>query len=207
MGNKDDAVPFFGKGFNKIYPLIMVVYTLLLVTNFFDRVIKYFGNWKMFRFQNEADGTDGFDPSGLIILHKERAMFEGGYKVCEHVIPLSRNLNGRRINKEHGHKDKSAAVSRANSAAELGKMVDYDNSESARTSPSGGLMSKWQSMKSGLLNIKSTLEAKNFIPLSQTQGTKVPSHASPSEFLNEIFQKLKTPSQGLKELDAGDDEF
>ncbi|XP_038995996.1 G-protein coupled receptor-associated protein LMBRD2B-like, partial [Hibiscus syriacus] len=125
MGNKDDAVPFFGKGFNKIYPLIMVVYTLLLVTNFFDRVIKYFGNWKMFRFQNEADGTDGFDPSGLIILHKERAMFEGGYKVCEHVIPLSRNLNGRRINKEHGHKDKSAAVSRANSAAELGKMGKF----------------------------------------------------------------------------------
>ncbi|KAE8712929.1 hypothetical protein F3Y22_tig00110221pilonHSYRG00177 [Hibiscus syriacus] len=102
MGNIDDVFPFFGKGFNKIYPLIMVVYTLLLVTNFFDRVIKYFGNWKMFRFQNEADGTGGFDPSGLIILQKERAMLEGGYKVCEHVIPLSRNFSGNRFDKEHG---------------------------------------------------------------------------------------------------------
>lgn len=27
MGNIDDAVPFFGRGFNKIYPLIMVIYT------------------------------------------------------------------------------------------------------------------------------------------------------------------------------------
>lgn len=70
MGNIDDAVPFFGKGFNKIYPLIMVVYTFLLVTNFFDRVIKYFGNWKLFKLQIEVDGTDGFDTSGLIILQK-----------------------------------------------------------------------------------------------------------------------------------------
>lgn len=70
MGNIDDAVPFFGKGFNKIYPLIMVIYTLLLVTNFFDRVIDYFGNWRIFKFQDETDDTDGFDPSGLIILQK-----------------------------------------------------------------------------------------------------------------------------------------
>jgi hypothetical protein len=39
MGNIDDAVPFFGKGFNKIYPLIMVIYTILIASNFFDRVI------------------------------------------------------------------------------------------------------------------------------------------------------------------------
>ena len=70
MGNIDDAVPFFGKGFNKIYPLIMVIYTLLLVTNFFDRIIDYFGHWKIFKFQDEADDRDGFDPSGLIILQK-----------------------------------------------------------------------------------------------------------------------------------------
>lgn len=71
MGNIDDAVPFFGKGFNKIYPLIMVIYTILIATNFFDRVINYFGNWKIFRYQREeSDDLDGFDPSGLIILQK-----------------------------------------------------------------------------------------------------------------------------------------
>lgn len=71
MGNIDDAVPFFGRSFNKIYPLIMVVYTLLIASNFFDRVISYFGNWKIFKFlSEEADDLDGFDPSGLIILQK-----------------------------------------------------------------------------------------------------------------------------------------
>lgn len=76
MGTIDDAVPFFGTGFNRIYPLIMVIYTLLVVSNFFDRVIKFFGNWKIFRFQTDADDTDGFDPSGLLILQKgQRIIF------------------------------------------------------------------------------------------------------------------------------------
>ncbi|XP_052189190.1 uncharacterized protein LOC127799309 isoform X2 [Diospyros lotus] len=93
MGNIDDAVPFFGRSFNRIYPLIMVVYTLLIVSNFFYRIINFFGNWKIFRFQTDADDADGFDPSGLIILQKERTWFEQRRKVGEHVIPLVRNLN------------------------------------------------------------------------------------------------------------------
>jgi hypothetical protein len=70
MGKIDNAVPFFGNDFNRIYPLIMVIYTLLVASNFFDRVIGFFGSLNRFRFQTEADGTDGFDPSGLIILQK-----------------------------------------------------------------------------------------------------------------------------------------
>ncbi|GAV83164.1 LMBR1 domain-containing protein [Cephalotus follicularis] len=97
MGNIDTAVPFFGTGFNKIYPLIMVIYTLLVASNFFDRVIGFFGSWKRFRFQTEADDMDGFDPSGIIILQKERTWLEEGRKVGEHVIPLARNFNGTDI--------------------------------------------------------------------------------------------------------------
>lgn len=74
MGNIDQAVPFFGKGFNRIYPLIMVIYTLLVAGNFFDRVIEYFGNWNIFKFQTDVDDSDGFDPSGLIILQKGMAV-------------------------------------------------------------------------------------------------------------------------------------
>lgn len=48
----------------------MVVYTILVASNFFDRVISFFGNWKRFRFQSEADDSDGFDPSGIMILQK-----------------------------------------------------------------------------------------------------------------------------------------
>ncbi|PPD79897.1 hypothetical protein GOBAR_DD23192 [Gossypium barbadense] len=102
MGNIDDAVPFFGKGFNKIYPLIMVIYTLLHVTNFFDRVIDYFGNWRIFKFQNQDDDADGFDSSGLIILQKERAWLERGHRVGEHIIPLARNFSSMNVDIEPG---------------------------------------------------------------------------------------------------------
>ncbi|PRQ48587.1 putative LMBR1-like membrane protein [Rosa chinensis] len=94
MGNIDQAVPFFGSEFNRIYPLIMVIYTLLVASNFFDRIIDFFGSWKRFKFQTEVDDMDGFDPSGLIILQKERTWMEQGCKVGEHVIPLARNFNG-----------------------------------------------------------------------------------------------------------------
>ncbi|XP_010939698.2 uncharacterized protein [Elaeis guineensis] len=100
MGNIDDAVPFFGRGFNKIYPLIMVIYTLLVASNFFGRVIDYFGSWKWFKFQSEQDDMDGFDPSGMIILQKERSWLEQGCKVGEQVIPLARNFNGTSMDVE-----------------------------------------------------------------------------------------------------------
>lgn len=70
MGRIDDAVPVFGQRFNEIYPLIMVIYTLLVASNFFDRIFNYFGSWKRFRFQTESEDMDGFDPSGLMILKK-----------------------------------------------------------------------------------------------------------------------------------------
>nr|VDC95011.1 unnamed protein product [Brassica oleracea] len=93
MGRIDDAVPVFGQRFNEIYPLIMVIYTLLVASNFFDRVFSYFGSWKRFKFQTETDDMDGFDPSGLMILRKERTWLEEGQKVGELVLPLARSFN------------------------------------------------------------------------------------------------------------------
>ncbi|KAG6519151.1 hypothetical protein ZIOFF_022640 [Zingiber officinale] len=100
MGNIDDAVPFFGKGFNKIYPLIMVIYTLLVASNFFDRVADFFGSWKWLKLQTEDADTDGFNPSGIIILQKERSWLEQGRKVGEQVVPLARNFNGANVDIE-----------------------------------------------------------------------------------------------------------
>ncbi|PNX95076.1 LMBR1 integral membrane-like protein [Trifolium pratense] len=93
MGNIDDAVPFFGKGFNKIYPVIMVIYTLLIAGNFFNRVIDYCGNWKIFKFSDDAEDMDGFDPSGVIILQKERSLLQQGHNVGELVFPLARSFS------------------------------------------------------------------------------------------------------------------
>ncbi|KAK7280977.1 hypothetical protein RIF29_08586 [Crotalaria pallida] len=94
MGNIDNAVPFFGDKFNKIYPLIMVIYTILVASNFFDRVFDFLGSWKRYIFKTEAEDMDGFDPSGVIILQKERSWLEQGHKVGEQVVPLARNFNG-----------------------------------------------------------------------------------------------------------------
>ncbi|KAI4296401.1 hypothetical protein L6164_036362 [Bauhinia variegata] len=90
MGNIDHAVPFFGDGFNKIYPLIMVIYTLLMASNFFNRLINYFGNWRIFKTNDDTEDVDGFNPSGVIILQKERSLLQQGHKVGEHVFPLAR---------------------------------------------------------------------------------------------------------------------
>lgn len=93
MGNIDNAVPFFGDKFNKIFPLIMVIYTLLVASNFFDRVFDFLGGWRRYIFKTEAEDMDGFNPSGLIILQKERYWLEQGRKVGEQVVPLARNFN------------------------------------------------------------------------------------------------------------------
>ncbi|KAK4271227.1 hypothetical protein QN277_019950 [Acacia crassicarpa] len=100
MGNIDDAVPFFGNGFNKIYPLIMVIYTLLIAGNFFNRII----DLNIFKFlRDEAEDMDGFDPSGVIILQTERSLLQKGHKVAEHVFPLARSFSNS-IDVESTHK-------------------------------------------------------------------------------------------------------
>lgn len=89
MGNIGLILPFFGETFNNIFPLIMVIYTLLVASNFFNRVIGFFGSWKMFRFQPEADDTDGFDPSGLIILQKGKQAimtYQFTYQIFLHLV-------------------------------------------------------------------------------------------------------------------------
>ncbi|KAL1336581.1 hypothetical protein HN51_030944 [Arachis hypogaea] len=246
MGNIDNAVPFFGDKFNKIYPLIMVVYTLLVASNFFDRMFSFLGSWKRYIFKTEAEDRDGFDPSGVIILKKERSWLEQGHKVGELVVPLARNFNGVDIESGNNFKEtngvemktsskliseetngslsktwKEETSSRYGSSREAisnkyaaireqGKpkpeeaMADSSNSEldegndslsHSMGRPPLGLSSTWQNMKTGFQNFKANIGAKKFMPLRQTQiQENNVSHASSSESLDEIFQKLKKPS-------------
>ncbi|XP_022962942.1 LMBR1 domain-containing protein 2 homolog A-like [Cucurbita moschata] len=250
MGKIDDAVPFFGKGFNRIYPLIMVVYTILVASNFFNRVINFLGSWKRFRFQSEVDDMDGFDPSGVIILQKERSWFEQGHMVGEHVIPLARNFNGidlesgssnsaglldakakatkSLINEDmNGNSSKSSAdegrkygssreamsnkyavireqirqssldpKSVENMASANVILLDTVNGESSNTNEktTSDLASKWESMKMGFQNFKANIGTKKFLPLQQIQETRSLSRLDSSQSLDEIFQRLKRPS-------------
>jgi len=104
MGSIDDAVPFFGRNFNRIYPLIMVVYTILVAGNFFGYLFEFFGSWKRFKFwTEEEENTDGFDPSGLFILQKERSWIEQARKLGEQVTPLARSFSSVSKDVESGN--------------------------------------------------------------------------------------------------------
>ncbi|XP_024959927.1 LMBR1 domain-containing protein 2 homolog A-like isoform X1 [Cynara cardunculus var. scolymus] len=153
MGKIDDAVPFFGQNFNKIYPLIMVVYTLMVASNFFDRIMSYFGNWKIFRLRNEADDLDGFDPSGLMILQKERSSIGKGHKVGELVIPLARYFSDATMDIESGSNNMVGADSKPTLSIEDGKR----GSERWKTDPHDSsnkenINRKYKALKSSDIN-------------------------------------------------------
>ena len=65
MGNINNAAPFFGDKFSDIYPLIMVIYAILVASNFFNRIFDFLGSWKRYIFETEAEDTDGFNPTGI----------------------------------------------------------------------------------------------------------------------------------------------
>lgn len=71
---------------------------------------------------------------------------------------------------------------------------------------SSGLASKWASMKQGFQNLKTNIEAKKFLPLRQTEEAQKLSRASSSESLDEIFQRLKRPSEDHGRSSDGDED-
>lgn len=74
------------------------------------------------------------------------------------------------------------------------------------SSSSSGMSSTWQSMKLGFQNFKTNLGSKKFLPVQQSQDAKFLSHASSSESLDEIFQRLKRPSSDSTTHVDDDDE-
>ncbi|KAL1328100.1 hypothetical protein AAHE18_13G349800 [Arachis hypogaea] len=128
MGNIDDAVPFFGKGFNKIYPLIMVIYTFLIACNFFNWLISYFENLIIFKFiKDDAEDMDGFDPSGILILHKERSHLQQGHKVGELVFPLARSFSTSNPDLESA--GNTVALDETPSGVDTAKTAEEKNNE------------------------------------------------------------------------------
>ncbi|XP_054800277.1 uncharacterized protein LOC129304592 isoform X2 [Prosopis cineraria] len=155
MGNIDDAVPFFGNGFNKIYPLIMVIYTLLIASNFFNRIINYFGNLKIFKFTDDTQDMDGFDPSGVIILQKERSLLQKGHNVAEHVFPLARSFSIS-VDVESTHNttmDKSEDITETTKKKNNDKHRSRDDDEVIRSDKSRNLGSqKYIALRANSMN-------------------------------------------------------
>lgn len=69
------------------------------------------------------------------------------------------------------------------------------------------LASRWASMKAGFQTFKANMEAKKFLPLrQQVQETQLFHHReSSSESLDQIFQRLKTPSTDHEQLSDQDE--
>ncbi|CAM6097600.1 unnamed protein product [Calypogeia fissa] len=90
---KMKQIPIIGATqFGNIYPIFMVIYTALLASNVISRSIATVGSWR--RFRSDYEDAEGFDPSGLVILRKERSWLEQGGVVGENVVPLARNFGG-----------------------------------------------------------------------------------------------------------------
>lgn len=66
--------------------------------------------------------------------------------------------------------------------------------------------SAWESFKTGLQSLKSTVEVNKFIPLRQTQDTNT-SRSESMESLDEIFERLKRHSSSRSNFDDIDDDL
>lgn len=210
MGNIDNAVPFFGKGFNKIYPLIMVLYTLLVASSFFERIINAFGNWKIFTFQNEANVLDGFDPSGLIILQKERIWREEGRTIGEHVIPLARNFNDASMDLEWGNTSTDRNAVEMNARTSLIK----DDLKESSSKPLGGEARRYGGSKEAISSKYAAMreqsrQASNIKPVENIASAKVSlleagdsqssnSVGAPSSKLSSTWASMKSGFQNFK---------
>ncbi|KAL4377947.1 hypothetical protein GQ457_02G009130 [Hibiscus cannabinus] len=196
MGNIDDAVPFFGEGFNHIYPLIMVVYTLLVASNFFDRVVGFFGNWKRLRFQTEADDMDGFDPSGLIILQKERSCLEQGCKVGEQVIPLARNFNGTDVESGNNTTDRMVVEMKATTTGVKGSPSIPSKEETRKYGTSREAISnKYAAMREQSRDVSNAKSVENNIISESYSGSQ---KGALSSGLASTWRSMKSGFQNFK---------
>lgn len=69
-----------------------------------------------------------------------------------------------------------------------------------------GLASKWASMKQGFQTFKANIEAKKLLPIRQVEEATLLSRASSSDNLDEIFQRLKRPTDDHAGLPSDEDD-
>lgn len=84
----------------------------------------------------------------------------------------------------------------ANIASAQVTLLDAVEGESSNTNDrtSSVLASKWESMKMGFQNFKANIGTKKFLPMQQSPETNTLSRHDSSQSLDEIFQRLKRPS-------------
>jgi len=180
----------------------MVIYTILIASNFFDRVIKYFGNWKIFRLQGESEDLDGFDPSGLMILEKERSWLEQGHKVGELVIPLARNFNNASMDLESGSNSKVAVEMKATTSLIEDRQADIvkpSRGEAQHQTNRETIGRKYTAVRTELTTQNLTEKSRaafnaNVSDAGNSQNTPV----GPSSGIASTWQSMKSGFQNIK---------
>eukprot|EP00897_Mesotaenium_endlicherianum_P005633 jgi/Mesen1/5098/ME000252S04208 len=88
------------RNFERIYPLVMVLYCILILSNVHNRVFDVFGSWRGFRFESDDDQDElggeggGMSSTGIILLRRERASLDRGMAIGENTVPLARHFAG-----------------------------------------------------------------------------------------------------------------
>ncbi|KAF2283937.1 hypothetical protein GH714_017380 [Hevea brasiliensis] len=207
MGKIDDVLEIFGRGFNKIYPLIMVIYTLLVAKRSWleqgqkvgEHVIPLARNFNSVDMESGSNGADKtaveMKATTSLVTDATKGststpLKEEGSRYSTSKEAISNKYASLREQSRHAN----ARPAEKNIASATVSLLDSGNSESSNTRGPSGLASKWESMKNGFQSFKANIGAKRFLPLRQIQDTKLFSHDSSSESLDEIFQRLKRPS-------------
>lgn len=96
--------------------------------------------------------------------------------------------------------------SKANTIHEKPSPENAETPQDTKIETSSIVTSAWESFKTGLQSLKSTVEVNKFIPLRQTQDTKT-SRSESTESLDEIFERLKRHSSRRSHFDDIDDDL
>lgn len=81
---------------------------------------------------------------------------------------------------------------------------DVNDSQNTNSAPSSSsvLASKWETMVHGFQSLRSNIDSKRFLPISNGQGSTINSTSS-FESLDDIFERLKRPPSEYRDS-AGD---
>ncbi|GJN22342.1 hypothetical protein PR202_gb09897 [Eleusine coracana subsp. coracana] len=183
MGNIDDAVPFFGRGFNRIYPLIMRDLGLNKDVKSVENIVEMETGATSSRIEGRV-GQSKYANNRETIASKYSSIREQNRQATKKELsPNSVSLLQER-NPEQ----------RSNSGVPPGSL--------------NGVSSTWASMKTGFQNFKANMGSKKFLPLRQDLGYVPQSSASSPESLDDIFQRLKRrpANMPVDYLDDDDDD-
>lgn len=120
----------------------------------------------------------------------------------ENQIDMSKRIGGRkysalRTNPNEEGSSKDFAPERESSSLTNDA---NDSLQDISSAPSSVVATKWESMVNGFKSLKSNIDSKRFLPLSNSTQTSYLNSQSSFESLDDIFERLKRPPSEHRDL-------